>query len=92
MVNQPQYLYRGLNVDEIRDRRLLPKIQGSFAQEAKIPMTIPFTIGSSVENAARNHQKNNDPYRGLFETSGVSTSTSRAVAVKYLKSWRYWNS
>jgi hypothetical protein len=65
--------------------RLLAKRQGPFAQDMKVPFIVgPRTkFGPSIENAATNHQKNIGMDKGLFETSGVSATTDRRIAVRF---------
>lgn len=81
----PTFLYRGVSPEERAVARLLAKRQGPFAQEIKIPFIIgrQTVIGPSVDNAAVNHQKNVGADQGLFETSGISTTTLKSVAIRY---------
>lgn len=79
----PDLLYRGLRPPEIVARRLIPKRPEKFAQAAKLPVRLPFVLGSTIENAARNHQKAHGDLATIFETSGVSTTKNWRIAVGY---------
>lgn len=81
----PSFLYRGVRLEEMEASRILAKRQGPFAQDIKVPFVVgsQTVIGPSVDNAAKNHQKNVGANRGLFETSGVSTTTEREIAARF---------